>query len=139
MFSDKEIEHPEWGLIKVTVNRRARRIIMRADDDGIRVTVPPYATNKDLERALAVHGDRLKEIQARKVKIIDSQYSIGCGNFRIDIQEYKGGNFMWVHNGSTTTLMCPEGTDYRGKESPASTPGSVGREARIQILLLLGA
>lgn len=116
MFLDKEIEHPEWGLIKVTVNRRARRIIMRADDDGIRVTVPPYATNKDIERALAIHGNKLKEIQARKIKTIDSQYSIGCGNFRINIQEYKGGNFMWVHNGSTTTLMCPESTDYKAKQ-----------------------
>lgn len=117
MFLDKEFEHPEWGLIKVTVNRRARRIIMRADDDGIRVTIPPYATNKDIERALAIHGSKLKEIQARKVKIIDSQYCIGDGNFRINIQEYKGEKFMWVHSNSAATLMCPESTDYNGKQT----------------------
>ena len=117
MFLDKEFEHPEWGLIKVTVNRRARRIIMRADEDGIRVTVPPFATNKDIERALAIHGNKLKEIQAGKVKIIDSQYNVGVGNFRINIQEYKGGSFMWVHNNSTTTLMCPENTDYKEKQA----------------------
>ena len=117
MFLDKEFEHPEWGLIKVTVNRRARRIIMRADDDGIRVTIPPYATNKDIERALAIHGSKLKEIQTRKVKIIDTQYCIGDGNFRINIQEYKGEKFMWVHSNSAATLMCPESTDYSGKQT----------------------
>ena len=117
MFLDKEFEHPEWGLITVSVNRRARRIIMRAGEDGIRVTVPPFATNKDIERALAIHGNKLKEIQAGKVKFIDSQYSLGFGTFRINIQEYEGGNFMWVHNDSTTTLMCPKDTDYKAKQA----------------------
>ena len=116
MLKNNNFEHPEWGTIRVCVNRRARRIIMRADEDGIRVTVPPYATYKDIERALAIHGDKLKEIQTRKVNFIDHQYRKGEGRFRIEIQEYKADMFMWVHNEGTATLMCPEGTDYGSKQ-----------------------
>lgn len=116
MLKNNNFEHPEWGTIRICVNRRARRIIMRADEDGIRVTVPPYATYKDIERALAIHGDKLKEIQTRKVNFIDHQYRKGEGRFRIEIQEYKADMFMWVHNEGTATLMCPEGTDYGSKQ-----------------------
>lgn len=116
MFQKNGYRHPELGEIKIIVNRRARRIIMRASNDGIKVTVPPFATHGDIEKALAKHGDRLKEIQATKSRTIGPQYSIGNGNFRIELQEYKGDKFMWVHNGSTATLMCPAGTDYGKRE-----------------------
>lgn len=116
MYSIKEFEHPELGIIKITINRRARRIIMRTDDDGIRVTIPPFATTKEIEKALAKHGGRLKEMQERKAGPISCGYSIGNGNFRINIQEYKGERFMWVQNDSVATLMCPETTDYKSKQ-----------------------
>ena len=113
MFSEKDLIHPEWGMIRITVNRCARRIIMRADSGCIRMTVPPLATNKDIEKALATHGDKLKRMQSTaKPRCIDCNYSIGEGSFRITLEEYKGKNFMWVHNGATHTLMCPEYTDY---------------------------
>ena len=99
MFQKNGYRHPELGEIKIVVNRRARRIIMRAGNDGIKVTVPPFATHGDIEKALAKHGDRLKEIQATKSRTIGPQYSTGNGNFRIELQEYKGDKFMWVHNG----------------------------------------
>ena len=112
----KEFVHPVWGMIKITVNNRARRIIMRSGEDGIRITVPPIATNGDIERALAKHGDRLKQLQTGDKKIIDTEYTVGNGNFRIAIEEYNGTEFMWVHNGATNTLMCPQGTEYGKKQ-----------------------
>lgn len=105
-------EHPTLGLIKITSNQRARRIIMRACGECIRVTVPPFATKADIERALTKYGNKLKEMQTTKAKMIDSRYRIGEGNFKIEIQEYKGGNFMWVHNDHGATLMCPENNNY---------------------------
>lgn len=117
MQRSKNFEHPELGTISISVNHRARRIIMRAVENGIRVTVPPYATYREIERALAIHGDKLKEIQTRKVNIIDPQYRKGDGKFRIEIQEYKADMFMWVHNEGTATLMCPEDTDYNSKQA----------------------
>ena len=116
MSLKSEYRHPVLGVINITVNRRARRIIMRAGKDGIRITVPPFATGKDIENALAKHGDMLGKAQREKTRIIDSQYSIGAGNFRICLQEYRGENFMWVHNDSTATLMCPENSDYTARQ-----------------------
>ena len=117
MFLKSEYRHPMLGVIRITVNRRARRIIMRAEQDGIRITIPPLATRKDIEKALAEHGDKLKEIQTKKRRVIDSQYRVGDGNFCIEIQEYKGTKFMWIDNNSKHTLMCPENTDYGDKQA----------------------
>lgn len=116
MSPKKEFIHPEFGPVRISINARARRIIMRADKEYINVTAPPFATYKEIERALAKYGCKLKEMQTVKGKTIDSQYSIGDGNFKIKLQEYKGENFMWVHNDSTATLMCPEKTDYNARQ-----------------------
>ena len=116
MFSNRDIEHPKWGTLKIVVNKRARRIIMRAREGYIQMTVPPMATNSDLEKALAKHGARLRELRNRRSRKIDPLRIIGEGVFRINIEEYKGGRFMWVHNGSTATLMCPENTEYEKEQ-----------------------
>lgn len=116
MYPKKEFEHPEWGFIRITVNNRARRIIMRAREDGIHATVPPMATEHDIERALAKHGDKLKELQHNNRSGICPQRTIGDGRFRINIEEYLGAKFMWVHDDTATTLMCPKGTDYTRKQ-----------------------
>lgn len=81
------------------------------------MTVPPMVTNSDLEKALAKHGARLRELRNRRSRKIDPLRIIGEGVFRINIEEYKGGRFMWVHNGSTATLMCPENTEYEKSKS----------------------
>lgn len=112
----KEYRHPELGLIRIIVNRRAKRIIMRADEGVILVTIPPFAIGKDVESALLKFGDKLKEAQGTKIKNIDLQYTIGDGVFRIKLQEYKGDNFMWVYNNSVATLMCPDKTDFKEKQ-----------------------
>lgn len=112
----KEFVHPVWGAIKVTVNNRARRIIMRAGEESIRITVPPFATNSDIERALAKHGDKLKQLQTKEKRIIGPQFTVGNGNFKVNIEEYNGCGFMWVHNGATKTLMCPQGTEYEKRQ-----------------------
>lgn len=42
----------DFGIVKVTVNRRARRIIMRPVIDGLCVTAPYYATLLDVKNAV---------------------------------------------------------------------------------------
>lgn len=60
---------PDFGQIQVTVNPRARRIIMRAEIDGLRVTAPSYATPADIVRAIDHHRQSLihrqKQVQAQ--------------------------------------------------------------------------
>lgn len=55
---------PDFGQINVTVNPRARRIIMRAEVDGLRVTAPRYATKNDIINAINKHREPLKQKQA---------------------------------------------------------------------------
>ena len=61
----EKIEHPHWGTLVVTRNSRARRIIMRARPDAIYITIPPAADNNEIEKALAAHGGKLKELQEK--------------------------------------------------------------------------
>lgn len=53
----------DFGLITVTVNPRARRIIMRAEVDGLRVTAPRYATKNDILTAIDKHREPLRQRQ----------------------------------------------------------------------------
>lgn len=47
-----QYQDSDFGTITVTVNPRARRIIMRPVVDGLRVTAPPYATLRDVKNAV---------------------------------------------------------------------------------------
>ena len=42
----------DFGTVQITVNRRARRIIMRPVVDGLRITAPYYATLRDVKNAV---------------------------------------------------------------------------------------
>ena len=57
------LSDPELGLITVTVNTRARRIIMRAEVGGLRVTAPFYATKTDIISAINKFRETLKQKQ----------------------------------------------------------------------------
>jgi len=54
---------PDFGTITVTVNPRARRIIMRAEVGGLRVTAPRYATLSNIKEAIDKFREPLKQKQ----------------------------------------------------------------------------
>ena len=82
------IEHKQWGRIIITRNPRARRIIMRVRPDAILMTVPEYAKEADIERALTECGARLKARQQQsQEQIIDKGFSINTEYFRLVIKE----------------------------------------------------
>lgn len=54
----------DFGTITATVNPRARRIIMRAEIGGLRVTAPRYATKADVLRAI----DKFREPLIERMK-----------------------------------------------------------------------
>lgn len=111
------MESPEWGRIRIVVNRRAKHIIMRAMPDAIRITVPPAATAGDIENALKRHGDALKKKQEQQQRrFIDTHYRIDNENFCFSIAEHSGKNFIMSSKGRETTLLCPTGTDYAKRE-----------------------
>lgn len=119
MMSAKKIitEHPEWGKLELTMNNRARRIIMRGVPGCLRITLPPGATMKDVEAALEMHGSTLKQRQAKSArKSIDSQFRIDGDNFSFGIEEREYNSFIMRYSGTAATLLCPAGTDYTSRQ-----------------------
>ena len=110
MTLKKEIvTHPSLGNIIITYNPKARRITMRARNNGIYVTMPPYTSRKELERALEIHKDKLSEQQkANKQAIIDIDYCIDAPFFKFKLQSVSQKQFMLKrYDSNTYTLLCP--------------------------------
>lgn len=67
----RKFSDPDFGTIQLTVNQRARNIIMRPVVDGLRVTAPRYATLKDVSNAINKFRPKLiesyKKLQNRQV------------------------------------------------------------------------
>lgn len=103
-----KITHPEFGEIVVTRNPRARRIIMRARRDALYITLPAFATERDLQNALAAHGDTLKkQLQKRRQRTIDFDFVIDTEHFKIGLQPQKGAKPQIKKEGGCYTLFCP--------------------------------
>ena len=107
------MEHPEWGTIIVARNARARRIILRARPDGIHITVPTYARQSDIEKAITECVPKLLQKRPQEeLATIDNNYSCGNDNFTFNISEHDRNVFQLKHDGKDFTLLCPKGTDY---------------------------
>ncbi|MBO5787373.1 MAG: DUF45 domain-containing protein [Bacteroidaceae bacterium] len=113
MLKKSNIIHPRWGKLVITCNPKARRIIMRARPDAIHMTIPPHATNADIERALDRCGERLLCRQKENTPVpFDKEFSINAPNFRLKIEECGTEKTMVAGSNGTYTLYCPAGTDY---------------------------
>ena len=116
-LSKSIMEHPEWGMVYVTRNPRARRIILRSRADGIHITVPTFATRYDIEKALKECAPKLLQNKPQEeLAAMDSNYSYENDNFTFHVAEHARGVFQLKHNGKDFTLLCPEGTDYNTTE-----------------------
>ena len=110
------IEHPEWGTIIVARNARARRIILRSRPDGIHITVPTFAKQSDIERAITDCVPKLMQrLPQKEEKIIDCNYRIESENFMFGIEEHAANVFQIKYNNNNITLLCPSGTCYSDK------------------------
>ena len=65
IMADYVIEDEELGQVRVRVDARARRLIFRMGEDGIRVTVPPSTSAEQLRRSLRELRPRLQEQQQK--------------------------------------------------------------------------
>lgn len=111
------IEHPEWGSIIVARNVRARRIILRARPDGIHITVPAFARQSDIERAIADCVPKLMQKKPQGVgSVIDREFRIESDNFTFCIEEHAADVFQMRYCGKAATLLCPAGTVYGDKK-----------------------
>ena len=94
-------------------NARARRIILRARPDGIHITVPTYAKQSDIEKAIAECVPKLMQRKPQEEpSTIDCNYRYENDNFAFNVAEHDRTVFQLRHNGKSFTLLCPAGTDY---------------------------
>ena len=111
------MEHPRWGTIIVARNARARRIVLRACPDGIRITVPVYATKSDIERALDECVPKLLQKRPQGTgSVIDKAFRIESDNFTFCIEEHAADVFQLRYSGKAAILLCPTGTCYSDKK-----------------------
>ena len=111
------MEHPRWGTIIVARNARARRIVLRACPDGIRITVPIYANKSDIERAIDECVPKLLQKRPQCMgSVIDKNFRIESDNFIFCIEEHVADLFQLRYSGNSATLLCPTGTCYSEKK-----------------------
>ena len=106
------MEHPEWGMVFVTRNPRARRIILRSRVDGIHMTVPTFASKRDIEKALYECAPKLLQKRPAEKETIDKAFRIESDNFTFHIEEHTGNAFQLRYSGKESLLLCPNGTNY---------------------------
>ena len=111
------MEHPRWGTIIVARNARARRIVLRACPDGIRITVPIYANKSDIERAIDECVPKLLQKRPQSMgNVIDKDFRIESDNFIFCIEEHAADVFQLRYSGKVAILLCPTGTCYSDKK-----------------------
>ena len=109
--------HPKWGAIKVTYTSRAKRITMRGHSDAIHMTVPRIARESDIERALAMYGEKLLQQRSEKEhSLIDTSFKIESDNIKLKVEDHDSSSFIMRCRGGDFTLLCPLGTDYPHKQ-----------------------
>ena len=120
MLKKSLIAHPQYGNIEITRNPRARRIILRARPNLLCITLPTFATTKELERALEMHGKKLLEQQdAIQPKTIDASYRIETPQFTFGLQPHNGDKFLIRYNGRHNTLLYPADTHFGSERRQA--------------------
>ena len=114
MALTKTIEHhPRYGDIYITVNPRARRIIMRATNGKIEVTLPPQADKNDLFRALEKHGEKLlQQCNQETGKKITPDYKVETPGFTFSLQAVDRKEFYIRYSGTHATLLYPADTQF---------------------------
>lgn len=120
MLKKSLIAHPQYGNIEITRNPRARRIILRARPNLLCITLPTFATTKELERALEMHGKKLLAQQdAIQPKTIDASYRIDTPQFTFGLQPHSGDKFLIKQNGREHILLYPAATNLHCPERQA--------------------
>ncbi len=115
----KRVEHhPLYGDIHITINSRARNIILRARGGIIEVTLPPCAGRSDLIKALDKHGEKLLAECRRCVPAhIDADYRIVCANFSFMLSAGNNSRYILRYDGTKATLFYPRTINFTDEKT----------------------
>lgn len=118
-MNNSEWADKRFGKITVAENARARRIIMRAEVDGIKVTVPPHASLSDVQKMLDEYADRLKSMQGRRresCSTVDFSFSIDTDLLKLTVVQGDRTGFYLNRSVGVCQIVCPADTDFSSRQ-----------------------
>lgn len=118
-MNNSEWADKRFGKVTVAENARARRIIMRAEVDGIKVTVPPHASLSDVQKMLDEYADRLKSMQGRRresCSTVDFSFSIDTDLLKLTVVQGDRTGFYLNRFVGVCQIVCPADTDFSSRQ-----------------------
>lgn len=134
---------PQLGIITISIHPRARRIIMRALPDGVKMTVPPATSEKRVRETLEMFRSQLAANQqslpppAIHPKIIDLNFSIRSAWTTVTLEQGTRPDFYCNAHPGQASIICPPGTDFQLPERQEWLLRVIERILRQQAVWLL--
>ena len=135
------------GHITVRTNVRARRIIMRAQADGVVVTVPPYTSRQTVTDTLERFHQRLRQQQlamrekeqsnGSHASSIGPDFAIRTELFCLTLEEGERERFYLRAEPGRTVIVYPPDTEFQESERQQWLHRVVERALRQQAQWLL--
>ncbi len=110
-----QVNHPEFGIVEVTPNVRARRFIFRFDPDGkMKVTAPARFKESELLKAIDSLRPKLLELRTKRkvVKLIDENFIIEEPDFRMALRLGNVPRMQARMSKGTLDVVYPDDTDF---------------------------
>lgn len=105
----------ELGSIIIVRTTRAKQVIIRAEVDGIKVTVPPHVLLTEIRAVIEKNRQRIKLMKKRAEDNslrIDLNFSVETDVMRLHIVEGERDGFYVNRKPGECTIICPRGTDF---------------------------
>lgn len=114
-MTEKQLFDAQLGTITLMVNPRARRIIMRATDGHLRVTLPHAMSAPAVLRSLQPYRERLLQMLAnsrQRTPVIHFGYRIDTDLLHLWLTPTPRTGFYINRRTGSCELVCPADTDF---------------------------
>lgn len=113
MEEKRILEDEELGRLVVSVNRRARRMTFRTQEDVIRVSVPPGTTDTEIRNAVNQLRSRLKACRLSQPRsLIDLDFRIDAEYFKLSLVQGERERFLAHSELGELRIICPPDADF---------------------------
>lgn len=128
----------DFGLVTLTVNHRARSIIMRAEIDGLRVTIPYGISIDEVRKVIDKHRQSLKEKQnlmQENHHTVDFTYTISTDMMHLSIISGNRKGCYINRSEGKCEIIVPADFDFNANQ--AWIRNVITEELRIQAKVIL--
>lgn len=121
----------ELGALHLHVNARARKLVFRAKEDGLHVTLPAGTSSAELQKAVDSLRPRLLEAyKRRRVTVIDLSYRIDADFLHLSLEQGEYDRFLLRTNGADVRIVCPPGVNFSDEKLQSWLRKVVGEALR---------